>query len=118
MKVKFIKSSNWSSALVETEELLTQVIALYVYDKHGNITNLIRNGRTGTSTFGTIDNLSMSYAGNQLIKADDAGINVILSASMDFKNNSTAAKEYFYDSNGNLTRDLNKGINSALRIIY
>ena len=82
----------------------------YAYDKHGNMTNLIRNGRTGTSTFGTIDNLSMSYAGNQLIKADDAGTNVTLSASMDFKNNSTAAKEYFYDLNGNLTRDLNKGI--------
>ncbi|MBP1616079.1 MAG: hypothetical protein H6Q13_3527, partial [Bacteroidetes bacterium] len=82
----------------------------YAYDKHGNMTNLVRNGRTGTSTFGTIDNLSMSYAGNQLIKADDAGTNVTLSASMDFKNNSTAAKEYFYDLNGNLTQDLNKGI--------
>ncbi|MBP1615015.1 MAG: hypothetical protein H6Q13_2463 [Bacteroidetes bacterium] len=82
----------------------------YAYDKHGNMTNLIRNGRTGTSTFGTIDNLSMNYAGNQLIKADDAGTSVTLSASMDFKNNSTAAKEYFYDLNGNLTQDLNKGI--------
>jgi len=82
----------------------------YAYDKHGNMTNLIRNGRTGTSTFGTIDNLSMSYTGNQLIKADDAGTSVTLSASMDFKNNSTVAKEYFYDLNGNLTKDLNKGI--------
>jgi hypothetical protein len=82
----------------------------YAYDKHGNMTNLVRKGRMGTSTFGTIDNLSMSYAGNQLIKADDAGTNVTLSASMDFKNNSTAAKEYFYDLNGNLTKDLNKGI--------
>ncbi|WP_321333063.1 RHS repeat-associated core domain-containing protein [uncultured Bacteroides sp.] len=82
----------------------------YNYDKHGNMTNLVRNGRTGTSTFGTVDNLSMSYAGNQLIKADDTGTTVTLSASMDFKNNSTAAKEYFYDLNGNLTQDLNKGI--------
>jgi len=82
----------------------------YAYDKHGNMTNLVRNGRTGTSIFGTIDNLSMSYAGNQLIKADDAGTSVTLSASMDFKNNSTAAKEYSYDLNGNLTKDLNKGI--------
>jgi RHS repeat-associated protein len=82
----------------------------YAYDKHGNMTNLIRNGRTGTSTFGTVDNLNMNYAGNQLIKADDAGTSVTLSASMDFKNNFTAAKEYFYDLNGNLTQDLNKGI--------
>ncbi len=82
----------------------------YGYDKHGNMTSLLRNGRTGTTTFGTIDNLSMSYAGNQLVKADDAGTNVTLSASMDFKNNSNAAKEYYYDLNGNLTRDLNKGV--------
>ncbi|WP_321333085.1 RHS repeat-associated core domain-containing protein [uncultured Bacteroides sp.] len=82
----------------------------YNYDKHGNMTNLVRNGRTGTSTFDTVDNLSMSYAGNQLIKADDTGTTVTLSASMDFKNNSTAAKEYYYDLNGNLTQDLNKGI--------
>ncbi|WP_321333073.1 RHS repeat-associated core domain-containing protein [uncultured Bacteroides sp.] len=45
-----------------------------------------------------------------MIKADDTGTTVTLSASMDFKNNSTAAKEYYYDLNGNLTQDLNKGI--------
>nr|WP_320059430.1 hypothetical protein [uncultured Bacteroides sp.] len=47
------------------------------------ITNLVRNGRTGTTTFGTIDNLSMSYAGNQRLNAYDAGTNVTLSASYD-----------------------------------
>ncbi|WP_321480948.1 RHS repeat-associated core domain-containing protein [uncultured Bacteroides sp.] len=72
--------------------------------------NLLSNGRTGTTTFGTIDNLSMVYAGNQLVKADDAGTNVTLSASMDFKNNSNTVKEYCYDLNGNLTQNLNKGI--------
>ncbi len=70
------------------------------------------NGRTGTSTFGTVDNISMSYPGDQLIKTDDTGTNITLSASMNFKNNSTAAKEYFYDLNGNLARDLNKRITS------
>lgn len=79
---------------------------------HRSLTNLMCNGRTGTSTFGTVDNISMSYPGNQLIKADDIGTNITLSASMNFKNNSTAAKEYFYDLNGNLARDLNKRITS------
>ncbi len=82
----------------------------YAYDKHGNMTSLLRNGRTGTTTFGTIDNLSMVYLGNQLIKADDTGTNVTLSASIDFKNNSNTAKEYYYGLNGSLTQDLNKGI--------
>ena len=79
---------------------------------HLSLTNLMCNGRTGTSTFGTVDNISMSYPGDQLIKTDDTGTNITLSASMNFKNNSTAAKEYFYDLNGNLARDLNKGITS------
>jgi RHS repeat-associated protein len=82
----------------------------YAYDKQGNITALSRRGPTGTTTFGAIDNLSMSYAGSQLIKADDSGVSVSLSASMDFKDGSNAAQEYFYDANGNLTKDLNKGI--------
>ena len=82
----------------------------YVYDKVGNITSLIRHGATGTTTFGTIDNLTMSYNGNQLIKADDSGESVSLSSSMDFKDGANASVEYFYDANGNLTKDLNKGI--------
>ncbi len=84
----------------------------YVYDKQGNMTALTHRGNTGTSTYGLIDNLAMTYAGNQLIKAEDTGVSVSLSASMDFKNNSNTAREYNYDANGNLTQDLNKGINS------
>ncbi len=84
----------------------------YVYDKQGNMTALTHRGNTGTSTYGIIDNLAMTYAGNQLIKAEDTGVSVSLSASMDFKNNSNTAREYNYDTNGNLTKDLNKGITS------
>jgi len=84
----------------------------YAYDKQGNMTSLSRRGNTGTSTYGNIDVLTMTYAGNQLAKAEDAGSSVSLSASMDFKNNSNAVKEYSYDANGNLIQDLNKGINS------
>ncbi|MBP1615010.1 MAG: hypothetical protein H6Q13_2458 [Bacteroidetes bacterium] len=82
----------------------------YAYDKQGNMTSLIRRGNTGTSTYGIIDNLAMAYSGNQLVKTEDTGSSVSLSASMDFKNNSNMTQEYFYDANGNLTKDLNKGI--------
>ncbi len=82
----------------------------YAYDKHGNMTFLSRRGNTGTSTYGLIDNLSLTYVGNQLLKVEDTGTNVTLSQSMDFKNYSNAAREYYYDKNGNLTQDLNKGV--------
>ncbi|MDD3211173.1 MULTISPECIES: RHS repeat domain-containing protein [Bacteroides] len=82
----------------------------YAYDKHGNMTLLSRRGNTGTTTYGLIDNLSMTYAGNQLVKTEDTGSSVTLSQSMDFKNNANLATEYLYDKNGNLIKDYNKSI--------
>ena len=82
----------------------------YAYDKHGNMTLLSRRGNTGTTTYGLIDNLSMTYAGNQLVKTEDTGSSVTLSQSMDFKNNANLATEYLYYKNGNLIKDYNKSI--------
>ncbi|WP_277639211.1 RHS repeat domain-containing protein [Bacteroides graminisolvens] len=82
----------------------------YAYDKHGNMTLLSRRGNTGTTTYGLIDNLSMTYAGNQLVKTEDTGSSVTLTQSMDFKNNANLATEYLYDKNGNLIKDYNKSI--------
>ncbi|MFV0545146.1 MAG: type IV secretion protein Rhs, partial [Bacteroides sp.] len=82
----------------------------YVYDSHGNITALKRSGRTGTSSYGAIDDLTLSYQGNQLITVEDAAPTVNISESADFKNGSNQSIEYSSDQNGNLTKDLNKGI--------
>ncbi len=82
----------------------------YTYDKMGNMKTLARNGLKAVSTYGPVDNLTMSYAGNQLIKVEDALANISVVGSMDFKNYSNVATEYTYNKNGAMTKDLNKGI--------
>ena len=42
----------------------------YNYDKQGNIVSLMRSGNQNT-TYGIIDNLTLNYRGNQLIKVED-----------------------------------------------
>ncbi|MEM7374976.1 MAG: hypothetical protein AAF587_40660 [Bacteroidota bacterium] len=44
------------------------------YDKSGNITELLRMGKTGASSFGLMDGLSYTYSGNRLMKVDDSGL--------------------------------------------
>ena len=69
------------------------------YDKNGNITGLQRYNSS------LVDNLTYTYNGNQLTKVEDATGN-----STGFTNGASTTNEYTYDNNGNLTKDLNKGI--------
>jgi RHS repeat-associated protein len=91
------------------------------YDLNGNITGLTRKGLIGIDpnnepVFGIMDHLTYTYElnnkrSNQLRAVSDAaamGIN----EGVDFKDNATSTEEYFYDNNGNMTRDDNKGISS------
>jgi len=71
------------------------------YDKNGNIKALQRYGN------GLIDNLTYTYNGNQLTKVEDATGN-----AAGFSNGASAANEYTYDNNGNLTKDSNKNIST------
>ena len=80
------------------------------YDKNGNIKGLQRYGQTGTSTYGLIDNLSYTLNGNQLNRVDDAVNASAYNGGFEFKDAVKQANEYAYDNNGNLTKDLNKGI--------
>ncbi len=83
----------------------------YAYDKQGNITRLLRYGNTGATTYGVIDSLTMSYSGNQLLRANDSGAIPTLSSSADFRKYGSAAPvEYTYDTNGSMKSDRNKGI--------
>ena len=80
------------------------------YDKNGNINGLQRYGQTGASTYGLIDNLSYTLNGNQLNRVDDAVNASAYNGGFEFKDAVKQANEYAYDNNGNLTKDLNKGI--------
>ena len=89
-----------------------------VYDKNGNITNLIRRGHKvanpvsgNSSHFGKMDDLVYTYQtkSNKLKKVLDNGYN-----SYGFKDGANITTEYTYDSNGNMLRDYNKGISSNI----
>ena len=80
------------------------------YDKNGNIKTLQRYGQTAASGYGLIDNLTFTLAGNLLNRVDDAAAASAYGGGFEFKDGVKQANEYTYDSNGNLTKDLNKGI--------
>ncbi len=91
----------------------------YAYDLHGNVTSLRRKGMASVVcdgclnyiTYGDIDNLSLSYDGNRLVKVTDTADPLTYAGAMDFRDGVDKPVEYAYDKNGNLTADLNKGIN-------
>ncbi|EDP71911.1 cell well associated RhsD protein precursor [Flavobacteriales bacterium ALC-1] len=85
-----------------------------VYDKNGNIMNLVRYGHkvpnpvAGTSShFDKMDDLVYTYdtKSNKLKKVLDNGYD-----AYGFKDGTNATTEYTYDSNGNMITDDNKGI--------
>ena len=80
------------------------------YDKMGNVQSLLRSGLLDDGSYGLIDNLSYSYHGNQLLKVDDAAVGPYYQGAFHFVDGADEAVEYEYDANGNLVRDLNKGI--------
>ncbi len=82
------------------------------YDKNGNIRSLQRYEQTSASDYGLIDNLTYTLDGNRLNRVDDASGTAAYNGGFEFKDGVKQADEYAYDANGNLTKDLNKGIGS------
>ena len=80
------------------------------YDKQGNILGLKRHGQTSETEFGVIDSLTFSYNGNQLQAVNDSVITPAYANGFEFKDGAKLETEYVYDTNGNLTQDLNKKI--------
>ncbi|EDO25886.1 predicted protein, partial [Nematostella vectensis] len=81
------------------------------YDKNGNIQSLLRNGAMDTDGIQfaqTIDNLTYTYDTNnknQLVKVDDSS-----NSPQGFNDGMNTDNDFFYDANGNMIKDNNKGI--------
>ena len=85
----------------------------YKYDLMGNILSLRREGLLNSGNYGTIDDLTYSYKGNQVVKIDDAAEeSPSYKGAMHFRDYADEETEYTYDSNGNMLTDSNKGITS------
>ena len=80
------------------------------YDKTGNILGIRRMGQTGAQEYGLVDNLALTYSGNQLTKVTDNAASSAYSNGFEFKDGADREMEYTYDENGNLTQDLNRNI--------
>jgi len=85
---------------------------LVTYNSNGSITSLQRYGMKNNGLFGLIDDLTITYDGNRLLKVTDDAEALNYSDALDFNDGDDATCEYDYDSNGALTRDSNRGINS------
>jgi RHS repeat-associated protein len=77
------------------------------YDLNGNIVNLTRRGYT-VPGIGIIDQLSYVYDGNQLKSVNDYIARN--DSRTDFSDRVEKTQEYYYDRNGNMYKDENKGI--------
>ena len=83
------------------------------YSPNGSIERLQRYGKKNNGTFGLIDDLMYSYNGNQIKAISDKAGSLLYDSSFDFKDGANADVEYFYDANGALVKDLNKGISNV-----
>lgn len=84
----------------------------YTYDLMGNMLTLKRNGLQDGGTYGAIDNVSFTYKGNQLLRANDSVEDPTYKDAWNFVDGASENIEYEYDKNGNMVKDLNKGIQS------
>ena len=83
------------------------------YDANSNIKTLQRYGMLNDKSFGLIDDLSVEYNGNQRVSVEDeSDAKLTYSGAFDFVDGVSGSKEYTYNGNGALTKDLNKGVTS------
>ena len=78
------------------------------YDENGNITNLQRRGLKQDGEYGKIDNLNLSYIGNQLSSVEEDAKDYDYEGSFEYKK--ANGSQYLYDENGSLIADKSRKI--------
>ena len=78
------------------------------YDKNGNIKKLERRGKMQNGSYGVIDNLNITYNGNQLNSVTESAAELTYNGSLDYKGSKGSA--YTYNKNGSLVSDKSRGI--------
>lgn len=82
----------------------------YSYDKHGNLTAITRNAITDDIGPLPLDDLYLSYTGNQLTGVSNTAN--VYEFSNYYPYLAPGTNAFTYDQNGNTTKDLNKSISS------
>jgi len=101
----------------------------FLYDKHGNITALNRyapltgrgiiGGPTNPPGYVVIDELSMTYIGNQLKCVNDGNSDLYSDSNSYFFTDlkPTSTTDYSYNYNGAMTKDQNKGMTVSYNVL-
>lgn len=101
--------SVWSNTLMDYS------VSALNYDKNGNILSMNQRGMQPGVGVVNMDILTYKYENseqsNRLQYVNDAGVAPY--GAGDFANGNTGTNDYSYDPNGNLSKDLNKGITSV-----
>ena len=80
------------------------------YNANGSALTIKRNGRNDAGNYTAIDNLTLGYRGNRLLKVTDKGDACTATGATDFNDGANITVEYTYDACGARTSDANKGI--------
>jgi len=108
-KFGYFSASGWTHNQLYSNPIIE-------YDKNGNLKRLQRHHPSG-SGYSVLDDLYYFYTGNSI-----AGVNDYVNSYMGFQDNGhyynlndpENTREFFYDNNGNLNQELNKGITSII----
>ncbi|MBR6192323.1 MAG: hypothetical protein IKQ68_09225 [Prevotella sp.] len=79
--------------------------AAFLYDANGNIGYIYRYGKKQNSEYGYVDNIVLSYTGNQLTSVKEKANSVTAERSTDYKGEKDVQTSCTYNGVGSLTSD-------------